>query len=261
MLRKRLCASLPTHLACWCVCISAGAAPRARIIRSLRQHTHVHVLERPRTRTILLALHLLALALALLLLGAFLLVAFFLIIVLFLVVLFLLLVPFSSSSSSTHCDSAYRQTSSGFRPCSSRPSPRSIVLSSATRPRLCPRLCLLKGAAAAGQAGRRWRHSRGRGARHPQAREVQRRCEARRRRRAGDQRADCRHPARRRGPGAARGGRGAPAVSRPSPAVSRFVIPRMIRYEIVLRDGRLRRLTVCQALSQWWNTGAIKRTL
>ena len=170
VLRKRLCASLPTHLACWCVCISAGAAPRARIIRSLRQHTHVHVLERPRTRTILLALHLLALALALLLLGAFLLVAFFLIIVLFLVVLFLLLVPFSSSSSSTHCDSAYRQTSSGFRPCSSRPSPRSIVLSSATRPRLCPRLCLLKGAAAAGQAGRRWRHSRGRGARHPQAR-------------------------------------------------------------------------------------------
>ena len=108
MLRKRLCASLPTHLACWCVCISAGAAPRARIIRSLRQHTHVHVLERPRTRTILLALHLLALALALLLLGAFLLVAFFLIIVLFLVVLFLLLVPFSSSSSSTHCDSAFR---------------------------------------------------------------------------------------------------------------------------------------------------------
>ena len=108
MLRKRLCASLPTHLACWCVCISAGAAPRARIIRSLRQHTHVHVLERPRTRTILLALHLLALALALLLVGAFLLVAFFLIIVLFLVVLFLLLVPFSSSSSSTHCDSAFR---------------------------------------------------------------------------------------------------------------------------------------------------------
>ena len=103
-----MCASLPTHLACWCVCISAGAAPRARIIRSLRQHTHVHVLERPRTRTILLALHLLALALALLLLGAFLLVAFFLIIVLFLVVLFLLLVPFSSSSSSTHCDSAFR---------------------------------------------------------------------------------------------------------------------------------------------------------